>query len=226
MGNRIVSVTQYVSTTSLIGNVLQQHQATIPDDPFLTPIPMQSGTWSIAAPIQTLYGLNHLEGMQVSVLADGIVQNTLTVSGGSITLQKPATAIIVGLGFIAQLQTMYLDIPGGVTVQGRRKEIDQVIARVYNSGMPFQVGVNQPDASTQPNQTTVPWTNMTGVQGPVEGSRTPIQPYDFNTGDMWTNVFDQLGVTNGQVAIQQSLPIPCNVLALMPWSRVFDDADA
>jgi hypothetical protein len=158
--------------------------------------------------------------MLVSILADGVPVNPQTVVNGTVTLEQPATAIVIGLGFTAQLQTMYLDIPGPVTVQGRRKFINQVITRVANSGLPFDIGVNQIDASTTQNQVTVPWTNMTGVQGAVQTAQTPIQPYGLNTGDFWGNVFDQAGQTNGQIAVQQTLPLPLTVLAVLPYSVV------
>jgi hypothetical protein len=226
MGDRLIRVTNFVSGTVLTGDVLQQHESTLPDDPLNTPIPAQSGDWTITAPITTVYGLNHLEGMLVSILADGIVQQSQIVVNGTVTLQQPATAIIIGLGFTAQLQTLYLDMPGAVTVQTRRKEFDQVIARIADAGMPFQVGCNQPDQSVSPNMATVPWTNMNNVTGPVEGSRSPIQPYDFSFGDWVAPVSDQLGFSNGQVAIQQTLPLPLTILSLAPYVRIQDDVDA
>ena len=48
-------------------------------------------------------GLDHLEGRQVAVLADGGVVNGLTVLDGSVTLPAPASEIVVGLPFQAQL---------------------------------------------------------------------------------------------------------------------------
>lgn len=103
--------------------------------------------------------------------------------------------------------------------------IDSVIMRVAQTGLPFQVGTNQPDASVQPNMTTMPWTNMTGIQGPVEGNTTPIQPYDFAYGDLWCNVFDQFGMTNAQVAAQQTEPLPLTILSIVVNSRLDDDVD-
>jgi hypothetical protein len=223
MGDRQMEVITFLSGTELAAAVLQDHQNTIPNDLLMTPIPAPSGSWSIAAPVTTVYGLNHLEGMTVSILADGVVVAPQIVRNGSVTLPAPATLITIGLGFTAQLQTLYLEIPGGITVQGRRKEIDQAVVRVANSALPFDIGTNQPDAASQPNQQTVPWINLSGIQGPVSGPNAPLQPYDLQTGDFWTNTFDQLGVTNGQIAIQQDRPLPLSVLAVIPWARVGDD---
>ena len=225
-GGFLAVITQYLSAMTVRANVLQSHQPTITDDPTFTLPPAPSGQWSIAAPITTVYGLDHLEGMTVSVIADGVVVVPQVVTNGSVALPQPATIVTAGLPFAAQMQTMYLDIQGGVTVQGRRKEIDSVVVRLSASGTPFDIGANQPDASTQPGMVNQPWTNMTSEQGTVTGSSTPLQPYDLNTDDVFCSVIDQLGVTGGQIALQQLGPVPMNVLAVVPWSRLFDDTDA
>jgi hypothetical protein len=225
MNGRTMAVTAYVNSTTLTANVLRNEAPTTPDDPLNTAIVAPGGSWTITAPTQTVYALNHLEGMLVSILADGVIVEPQIVVNGSVTLPEPASSIVIGLGFEAQLQTLYLDIQGGVTVQGRRKEIDSVVVRVDQTGFPFDVGVNQPDTSVQPGYVTVPWTNMTPVQGPPS-SNNPLQPTDLFTGDIPMNVIDQLGGTNGQVAVQQLGPVPLTVLALMPWTRLGDDVDS
>lgn len=231
MGGRQIVVTAFLDHITLTGNVVQPHQTVIPNDPKMTATPAMPDSWTIASPISTVYGLGHLEGMLVSILADGVVVNPQVVVNGAVTLPQPATQIVVGLGFAAQLQTLYLDIQGGVTVQGRRKEIDSVVLRINATGTPFEVGTNQPDASTQPGMVTIPWENMTGIQGGINGgadtgSGNPLQPYDLNTDDVFADVIDQLGITGGQVAIQQTAPLPLGILAIIPWARIGDDVDA
>ncbi len=98
MGDRQIKVLMFNSPVSLSGAVLQDNEDTIPNDPFLTPIPVVAGGWTIAAPVTTVYGLNHLEGMLVSILADGVVVAPQTVVNGSIPLPAPASAIGVGRG--------------------------------------------------------------------------------------------------------------------------------
>ena len=192
------------------------------NDPLNTVIPPKPGQWTIINPTSTLYGLNHLEGMQVAVLADGNPVSGLTVSGGAITLPVSASAIIAGLGFTAQAQTMYLDPQTPVTTQGRRKSIYNVVARVENSGGPFYIGTDQPDASTQPNMANTPWTNLVPVPVPFPG-QSPIQPFQLYSGDVFSDVPGMAGNTGGQVAIQQSLPLPLSILAIIPWWEIYDD---
>jgi hypothetical protein len=56
--------------------------------------------------VTTISGLEHLEGKEVAVLANGFVVNDLVVSNGSITLENAASRVIVGLPYICDLETM------------------------------------------------------------------------------------------------------------------------
>jgi len=44
-------------------------------------------------------GLDHLEGMSVSIVADGVVLDSQTVTGGQVTLEEPANAVEIGLAY-------------------------------------------------------------------------------------------------------------------------------
>lgn len=209
------------TTTTVTGNIITPITATIPNDPNATPIPVVSGSWTMTTPTTSVRGLSHLEGYQVYALADGGVVPNLTVSNGAVTLPVSASQVLVGLQFTAQLQTMYLEAPGGgATVQTRRKDITQVVLRVDNSASP-EVGTNQPDAAAQPNGATLPWTNMTFVP-----NRTPSvpagQPVPLFSGDLAiTNVFATWS-TGGQIAVQQRDPVPLTLTALTPWVSIAD----
>jgi len=223
IGGGLLTVLSYIDSSHLSVQVVRPITQTFPNDPNNLPIPQSPGTWSIATPITTVYGLNHLEGMTVSILADGVVQAPQVVSGGTVTLSVAASNIVVGLGFTAQLQTMYLDFPAQVTVQGRRKVAYNATVRVENSGSVFEVGTNQPDQSVQPGNATVTWLNMTQFAAPV-GTNNPLQPYALFTGDIYNNINDGLGGTKGQIAVQQTQPLPLTVLAMVPWFDVGDSA--
>jgi hypothetical protein len=229
MFGRVMNVLQFVTSQELLVAVIRDDSPTMPDDPLNTAPPATAGSWFISTPVSTVHGLNHLEGMLVSILADGEVVAPQVVVNGAVTLPQPASLVTVGLGFRAQLQTLYLDIPSPITVQGRRKMIENVVVRMAASAMPFEVGANQPDASIQPSGTEKPWTNMTSVETPscldVDAAR-PLQPWELYTGDVFADVFDTLGGDRGQIAIQQTQPIPLNLLAVVPWADVGDTPDA
>ena len=211
-------ITSYVSSTQVIANITQPIADTVPDDPNNTPIPAVSGYWSVSAPISTVTNLNHLEGLTVSILADGGVLPQQVVTNGQITLQQSVSLIHVGLPFTAQLQTLYLD-PGQPTVQGKRKNIYNVSVRC-EATRGIQVGTNQPDQSTQPNNATVPWYGMQEVKERnaliTAGSAIPLF-----TGDFYINLPASWDV-KGQVAVQQTYPLPANVLAMITNFQIGD----
>lgn len=207
------------TTSTVIANVLSPIQAT-PDDPDEVPLGADSGNWTMTTPTTTVSGLWHLEGLTVSALADGGVVNDLTVTDGAVTLPVEATAIVAGLPFNAQLQTLYVESQGGGTIQSRRKGDFQVVLRVENSRAP-EVGVNQPDAAAQPGGFDVAWTQMAQVKE-RSVNVPPGQPVPLYSGDYEpTNVFGTWD-TRGQVAVQQSNPLPLTVTAVIPWVRVAD----
>lgn len=63
----------------------------------------------LGSPGTVVTGLDPLEGFDCQVIADGAVHPNRTVTGGSITLQLPATLVQVGLGYRKQIKTLNLD---------------------------------------------------------------------------------------------------------------------
>lgn len=212
-------IIQFISGTEVVGNIVQPLTDTMPNDPNNLPVPAPSGEWSVSTPTTTVTGLNHLNGMTVSILADGGVQQQQVVENGSITLQTPASIITVGLPFTAQLQSMYLEMPSQATIQGRRKNIAAVTVRMEQT-RGISVGTNQVDASTQPNNANIPWVNMIELKERNllidAGAEIPLY-----TGDMRV-IVPGLWRKNGQVAIQTSYPLGVNILAVIPETSMGD----
>lgn len=205
--------------TACIANITNPITKTVPNDPNNLPIPAISGTWSVSKPVTVISGLNHLEGMTVTGLADGGVIVPQVVINGSITLQTAASCIVIGLPYTVQVQTMYMEAPSQTTNQGKRKDIQAVTVRLEQS-RGVSVGTNQPDQSVQPNQVTVPWTNMKQIKERnnliTAGNTIPLFTGDHRElvpGD-WQ--------TNGQVAVQQTYPLPLNLLACIPEVSIGD----
>lgn len=167
--------------------------------------PAPAGSWSVTAPVSTIYGLHHLEGRTVAILADGNVQPNQVVTNGRITLEQPASAVVVGLPYTAQLRSLYLDLPGEPTVQGKRKQITAVTLRQQDSrGM--KVGY---DASAL----------MEFKERQAEVMGAPVAAF---TGDRRVTIPTQYDVA-GQLLVQQDYPLPATILALIPEVTVGDN---
>lgn len=166
--------------------------------------PQASGAWSLTIPVVVVSGLDHLNGQTVAILADGNVLPQQTVVNGTVTLARPASSIVVGLPYQAQLQTLYLDLQGGPTIQSKRKKVSAVTVRMLNSrGM--KVGQTFGNLHEFKERNTQPMG----------------QPIQLITGDERINL-DPLYDLMGQVCIQQDNPLPCTVLGVIPEVTVGD----
>jgi len=148
----------------------------------------------------TISGLSHLEGQTVSILADGATHPDKIVSSGSITLDRSASNVKVGLGYTSLLKTMRIDAGSqNGTSQAKTKRIYEVTARLYES-----VGVEiGPDLN---NMERVPF-------------RTSSDPMDQGippfTGDKEVEFRGNYD-TDGFMIVRQAQPLPLTVLSLYP----------
>lgn len=203
----IATITNFVSSTVVQGTWTQLPNILIPNDPALTPSPATSGNWSITPQSTIFYGLDYLNGFTVSILADGRVQPPQVVAGGSIVLENPATKVIVGLPFTAQLQTMPLDtnVQGG-TIQGKRKKIAALGIRMANS-----LGLS----AGRTFGTLVPLKENIFTPITLNSSYPLVTAYE-------RVVMDPLWDVPGQICIQQSNPLPATVLGVIPEIAIGD----
>ena len=214
MGGGIAVITTYTDPTHVVANIISPIVGLVPGGGVL---PQPSGSWTMTAPVSTIGGLQYLAGMMVTGLADGnVIPPTLVPASGSIALAKPASAVTVGLGFQAQLQSIYLDT-GEPTTQGQRKKVAAVTARIEAS-RGLKVGTNQPDGATlSPPQIAPQW--FVGQGGLTTAPDKGVMPFGGNTvplftGDVRVAVAGGFN-TKGQVALQQDNPLPMNVLAMI-----------
>lgn len=91
-------------------------------------------TFTYASPVHTVYGLEHLEGEEVDVLADGSPIEKLIVANGSITLPYDASIVHVGLPFVSSLAMlpMEADIQNGSTL-GKKRGYGKAVVRLISS---------------------------------------------------------------------------------------------
>lgn len=212
-------ITTYTSGTQVTANIIEAITNIVPNDPNNTPIPISPNYWSVAAPVSSISGLNHLEGMEVAILADGSVVANQTVTDGAVSLPASYSIVTIGLPFTAQLQTLYLDPPSAGTVQGKRKNIQAVTVRVQST-RGLSVGTNQIDASTQPNGIAPAWTNMYEMKQ-RNSTNSPGSAVPLYTGDL-RELVGGSWQKPGQIAIQTMYPIGVNILAVIPEWTVGD----
>lgn len=139
------------------------------------------------SPVDTVSGLEHLEGRTVSVLADGGAIGSRTVTEGSINLGDSYSNIIVGLDYQSRMKTLDFDtaIQNGTTVDFSKRN-HGISVHVIKSAYPVVNGNSTPNRSpetpmdeVQPVTTGVIKYNSTvGETGYVEISSA--YPYDLH----------------------------------------------
>jgi hypothetical protein len=219
MGGGIALITALLDPTRVVGTWYLDASNGPTGVPFSA-----SGNWTLAAQITKLMA-PHLAGMTLVGLADGVpIDGLLAGADGTVDLPFAASNVKVGLSFLPQVQTPYLN--GQNAVQGARKVIPAVTIRVAASWS-FQVGTNQPDgAALNPPQLGPDWPGMqtADISKATGGQKAPT-PYTSVGGQkvlpLWTGDLRVVGAgaaweSKGQVAIQQTLPMSLEVTAVMP----------
>ena len=150
--------------------------------------------------VTTLSNLEHLEGQVVSILADGATHPDRTVTSGSITLDRSAKNVKIGLNYISLLQTMRLDAGSqNGTSQAKTKRIYDITVRMFET-IGIEVGANLSDMER------IPFRNSVDLMD--EG----IPPF---TGDKEVE-FRGNYETDGFIFVRQTQPLPFTILSLYP----------
>jgi hypothetical protein len=219
MGEGIAVITGFTDSQHVTGNIITPIVGLVPNSGGKVE-PAAPGNWTMTAPVTVISGLNHLIGATVTGLADGNVIAPQVVSAqGTITLATPASSVVVGLAYLPQLQSVFLD-EGQPTVQGQRKKISAVTARIEAS-RGFKIGSNMPDGGRlSPQQVAPIWYEGPGGLTATDLKNKILPAYNSNTIPLWTgDVRVPVGGgydVRGQVALQQDLPLPVNCLAFIP----------
>lgn len=176
---------------------------------------VDSGLQYTGSPETYFQGAEHLAGLTVTGLADGVVIPPFIMpASGEFTLALAAATVTVGLGYTCQLQTLPLDLGGPETTQGKVKKIANVDVRVYQT-LGLSIGSSF--------STLTPMKDL--MQGNVSSMLTgqPVQVVNgLYTGDART-FLDPTYTVPGQYCIQQSLPLPASVLGVFPSFIIGDD---
>ncbi len=144
--------------------------------------------------VDTLAGLQHLEGMTVSVVADGKAFTNLVVQKGQVILpnQQSTSRAHAGLPFVSELETLNIEYTlNEGTSQGKLKRISRVTLRLQES--------------------------QGGKCGPDELHLKPLRYSSTNafSGDITIDLTSGYD-TGGRFIVRQEEPLPITILGVIP----------
>jgi hypothetical protein len=125
-------------------------------------------TLTYATPETSITGLDHIEGEEVQILADGVDIGPATVSGGSVTLADAASVVQVGLPVVFHVEPMRVSFrsPGG-DIEGSIVKITEVVVNLVNSA-DVQYGKDMKNL-IDVDTASVDWLNTSEIDGLFSG---------------------------------------------------------
>ena len=141
-------------------------------------------------------GISWLEGKTLNILADGAVHPQKTVSSGSITLDRAASVVHIGLPIESDIQTLPMALQVEAFGQGRVKNINHVWIRVLESSGIF-AGPSADKLVEAKQRTTEPYGSPPNLK--TEDIKIMVTP-------TWQD--------NGQLFVRQTDPLPLTIVGL------------
>ena len=149
--------------------------------------------------VTTVTGLTWLEGQTVSVLADSATHPDVVVTGGAITLQRPAFDVNVGLNYTSSAQSMAIEAGGGDgPAQGKIKRVHRLIMRLFDT-LGLQVTAGNAGAPV----------NDISFRGSSDLMDDPPSLFNGDIPITWDGSYDR----EGYVIWEQTQPLPSNISA-------------
>jgi hypothetical protein len=198
------TIATYINATTVTATVKRPISEFIPQTTRMKPI--FPGNWTLDDPDTVFSNLWHLEGLEVAILADGVVQTPQVVTNGEITLTSGVTRCVIGLPFTCTAQTLPLTAPNAL-IEGKRKHVYGAAIRRYQS-RGLLLGTD-PDALF----------NMSERTDELTGEPTRLQTdmrYELVTG-----VWD---ISESLYLVVED-PLPCSILGFVPDIEVGDDTN-
>ena len=149
--------------------------------------------------VSVVYGLSHLEGREVVALADGIVEEGLTVgAGGRLDLPMKYGRIHVGLRYVSEIETLNLET-SSKGIQGDLRRTSEIVVRMDKSrGLLYKTSARDNFQELFPPLSKV-WSAPAVLR---DGDITLPVPSDWN---------ETLRIT-----MRQKYPLPMGILAIVP----------
>jgi len=171
------------------------------DDAFF----LDSGLSYSGGSTTSISGLDHLEGETVTVLNNGAVESTKTVSSGAITLTNATTKCHVGLAYNSELESVNVEPKSQYgTTQGKRGRIDKCIFRVFET-VGLKAGPTSTSVDVVPFRTT---TSTMSATTPKTGDYTFLMPASYTT--------------ENKLYVKSDTPHPCTISAIMIQMSTYD----
>jgi hypothetical protein len=151
--------------------------------------------------VNTVSGLDHLEGKTVVCLCDGNVVQDLVVASGAVTFDRKFSRIHVGLPYTSRIKTLAIDYSNGA-LNGKERRVPDVYVQVENS-RGLKIGASDLQL--------------------LEMKDREFEAYDEPTA-MFTGTKKQATSTKwdrkGQVVVQQDYPLPMTIAAILPEADI------
>ena len=158
--------------------------------------------------LTSVAGLSHLNGQSVAILAGGGVEPSQTVASDQVTGIPAANTIIVGLPYTSRLQPSKIEVGmADGSSQGRKHTSKRATVNLWKT-----YGAQYADS---PSAGENNWFEILN-RSTETNSGSPEQLF---TGLVDINNLDAHR-TSVDLTIRQTLPLPCNVLAIIPKIEV------
>ena len=165
---------------------------------------VDSGLTYDGVPATVISGLSHLEKKTVSILSDGYAVEDQIVVGGAITLQRAASKVHVGLGYVPAIETLDIDIAAPTqTVKSNSISVAKVTIEVEGTRGGF-VGPKK-DNGTSPTMLEIKPRFDSDAYGSIA-----LKSYkaEIFVEPQWSK--------GGGIRVEQRVPLPLAILSIIP----------
>ncbi len=161
---------------------------------------------------KTFSGLDHLEGMTVSVLGDGAVHKDVVVTNGSVTLDEYYNKVHIGVPYNSEL------LPMKPEVQTQSGSSRSKVKRIHEADISFlnslgcEYGELNENGTAKQKLDIIPFRKTTDATG---------RAVPLFTGDKLVSFDGEYGL-EGNIFIRQSQPLPLTVRSITTRMKIYD----
>ena len=192
-------------------NSATEIEATVLSD-YVFPLQAESSEWELLRRVSELDRLWHLEGQEVSILADGALHPKRTVSNGTVELDDKYHVVMVGFNYTGRVVTKMFNAGNNIgTAQGLIKRFNRVVLHFLNTLGGFIGGIDYSLNATS---------DMTEIQYRSVSDRMD-QPPPLRSGffeEPWPVGYER----EGSIVIEQRQPLPMTVIAITPKLTTYE----